>query len=58
MSLTEEATRLRSSSPLGCLLKPSERAALYALLGKNSPPQTLSMTNIHDGDCAFGDQVS
>ncbi len=40
MSLTEEATRLRSSSPLGCLLTPSERAALYALLGKNSPPRT------------------
>jgi hypothetical protein len=42
MSLTEEATRLRSSSPLGCLLKPSERAALYALLGKSSPPQARS----------------
>lgn len=39
MSLTEEATRLRSSSPLGCLLKPRERAAVYALFGKSSPRQ-------------------
>jgi hypothetical protein len=36
IGLTEEATRLRSSSPLGCLLKQSERAAVRALFGKKS----------------------
>jgi hypothetical protein len=34
MSLTEEATRLRSSSPLGCTLTPKERTKVYALFGK------------------------
>jgi hypothetical protein len=38
LSLTEEGTRLRSSSPLACLVT-SERAAVYALFGKSSPPQ-------------------
>jgi putative toxin-antitoxin system antitoxin component (TIGR02293 family) len=37
LSMTEEATRLRSSSPLGCLLTPDERAAAYAVFGKNLP---------------------
>jgi hypothetical protein len=36
LSLTEEGTRLRSSSPLGCLVT-SERAAVYALFGKSVP---------------------
>jgi hypothetical protein len=35
MSLTEEATRLRSSSPLCFVLTHGERAAVYALFGKN-----------------------
>jgi hypothetical protein len=34
LSMTEEAIRLRSSSPLGCLLKNEERAAVYAAFGK------------------------
>jgi antitoxin Xre/MbcA/ParS-like protein len=34
LSMTEEATRLRSSSPLGCLLKSEERSAVYAAFGK------------------------
>jgi hypothetical protein len=37
LSMTEEATRLRSSSPLGCLLTRAERAAVYAVLGKSVP---------------------
>jgi hypothetical protein len=36
-ALTEEATRLRSSSPLGCLITQNERAAVRALLGKGRP---------------------
>ena len=35
MSLTSEATRLRSSSPLCFVLSHGERAAVYALFGKN-----------------------
>jgi hypothetical protein len=35
LSLTEEGTRLRSSSPLGCLITSHERAAAYALFGKS-----------------------
>jgi len=35
MTLTEEATRLRSSSPLCFVLTHGERAAVYALFGKN-----------------------
>jgi len=34
LSMTEEATRLRSSSPLCCLLMPNERAAVYSVFGK------------------------
>ncbi len=34
VGLTEEATRLRSSSPLGCLLTQKRRAAVRALFGK------------------------
>jgi hypothetical protein len=34
LSLNEEGTRLRSSSPLACLVT-SERAAVYALFGKS-----------------------
>jgi hypothetical protein len=37
LSLTEDGTRLRSSSPLGCLVTPKERAAVYALFGKSVP---------------------
>jgi len=37
LSLTEEAAQLRSSSPLGCLVTPKERAAVYALFGKSVP---------------------
>jgi hypothetical protein len=37
LSMTEVATRLRSSSPLGCLLTPEERAAAYAVFGKSLP---------------------
>jgi hypothetical protein len=36
LSLTEEGTRLRSSSPLGSsLVTPKERAAIYAVFGKS-----------------------
>jgi hypothetical protein len=36
LSLTEDGTRLRSSSPLGSsLVTPEERAAVYALFGKS-----------------------
>jgi hypothetical protein len=34
VGLTEEATRLRSSSPMGCLLTQKERAAVRALFGR------------------------
>jgi hypothetical protein len=34
LSMTEEATRLRSSSPLGFLLTHSERAEVFAIFGK------------------------
>jgi hypothetical protein len=34
MGLTEEATRLRGSSPLGCLLTKQERVEVYAFFAK------------------------
>jgi hypothetical protein len=34
MGLTEESTRLRSSSPLGCLLTKQERVEVYAFFAK------------------------
>ena len=36
LSMTEEATRLRSSSPLACLITPKERAGVYAVFGKTT----------------------
>jgi len=40
MSLTEEATRLRSSSPLGTVLTPRERSAIFGVFGKTTPEGT------------------
>jgi uncharacterized protein (DUF2384 family) len=36
LSMTEEAIRLRSSSPLACLVTPKERAGIYAVFGKTT----------------------
>jgi hypothetical protein len=42
MSLTEESTRLRSSSPLGFLLTQKERAAVYLVFGKPAYADRIS----------------